>query len=164
MKLLQFIIIALLFSRGVFAVQPSEILSDPVLEARARSISADLRCLVCQNQSIDDSDADLAHDLRVLVRQHVQAGESDAQVKQFLVDRYGSYILLNPPLNSTTIVLWVSPLLMLLIGGGLGWMILRRRESAFAQSEPELSKLEQERLAALLASPSSNDEIRKPGS
>lgn len=111
---------------AAYAVQPNEILSDPVLEARARAISADLRCLVCQNQSIDDSDADLAHDLRVLVRQRLNAGDSDQAVKQFLVARYGDYILLNPPLKAATVVLWVGPIVMLLVGVGIVWVFFRR--------------------------------------
>lgn len=108
------------------AVQPGEVLPDPALEARARVISADLRCLVCQNQSIDDSDADLAHDLRVLVRQRLQAGDSDDAVKQFMVARYGDYILLNPPLKAATMLLWAGPVLMLLIALGLVWIFFRR--------------------------------------
>jgi cytochrome c-type biogenesis protein CcmH len=106
---------------AAFAVQPNEILANPTLEARARTISEDLRCLVCQNQSIDDSDADLAHDLRVLVRQRLQAGDSDEQVKQFLVDRYGDYILLNPPLKAATLVLWMGPVFFLAVAVGLVW-------------------------------------------
>ena len=111
------------------AVQPNELLQDPVLEARARAIGAELRCLVCQNQSIDDSDADLAHDLRVLLRQRLQAGDSDEQVRQYLVDRYGDYILLKPPVNAATILLWSGPLLMLLAGFSAAWAFFRRQGS-----------------------------------
>jgi cytochrome c-type biogenesis protein CcmH len=114
-------LLMLSFSGIAFAVQPNEMLPDPKLEARARSISAELRCLVCQNQSIDDSDADLAHDLRMLVRQRLQAGDSDEQVKQFLVNRYGDYILLDPPLNAATFVLWFGPVFFLLLAAGLIW-------------------------------------------
>lgn len=109
-------LILLLFSSPAFAVQPKEILADPQLEARARVISEDLRCLVCQNQSIDDSDADLAYDLRVLVRQRLQAGDSNDEVKQYIVERYGDYVLLNPPFKPATILLWIGPFLMLLAG------------------------------------------------
>ena len=97
-----------------FAVQPEEMLSDPALEARARVISQDLRCPVCQNQSIDDSDADLAHDLRVLVRQRLEKGDSDDAVKQYIVNRYGDYVLLTPPFKKSTFILWTGPLLLLL--------------------------------------------------
>ena len=112
------------------AVGPGEILSDPVLEQRARDISAGLRCLVCQNQSIDDSDADLARDLRVLVRERLVAGDSDEQVRQYLVDRYGEYVLLNPRLNEHTILLWVAAPLLLLVGLGTLVIAARRRSPA----------------------------------
>ena len=109
-----------------WAVQPDEILKDPALEARARSLSAQLRCLVCQNQSIDDSDAPLARDIRVLVRERLQGGEDDAQVRNFLVDRYGAFILLKPPFEVGTLLLWGAPLLVLLVGGGLTLATARR--------------------------------------
>jgi len=96
------------------AARPDEMLADPMLEARAREISKELRCPVCQNQSIDDSDADLSHDLRVLVRQRLEKGDTDEQVKQSLVARYGTYVLLNPPLDNTTILLWSGPVLILI--------------------------------------------------
>lgn len=108
------IVLLLLWPRIALAVLPSEMLTDPALEARARAISQELRCLVCQNQSIDDSDADLAHDLRVLVRTRLQAGDSDAQVRAYVVKRYGDYVLLNPPLKTATLILWLGPLLMVL--------------------------------------------------
>jgi cytochrome c-type biogenesis protein CcmH len=98
------------------AVNPDEILADPALEARARAISANLRCLVCQNQSIDDSDADLAHDLRVLVRERLTAGDTDAETTQYIVDRYGEFVLLTPVVAPHTIVLWVAAPVVLLIG------------------------------------------------
>ncbi len=100
------------------AVLPDEVLQNPQLEARARALGRDLRCLVCQNQSIDDSDADLARDLRILLRQRLVAGDSDAQAKQFLVDRYGDYVLLKPPFKTTTLVLWLGPGVLLLCGIG----------------------------------------------
>jgi len=96
------------------AARPDEMLADPMLEARAREISKELRCPVCQNQSIDDSDADLSHDLRVLVRQRLEKGDTDEQVKQYIVARYGTYVLLNPPLDNTTILLWSGPVLILI--------------------------------------------------
>lgn len=108
------------------AVSPDEMLDDPVLEQRARDISAGLRCLVCQNQSIDDSDADLARDLRVLVRERLVAGDSNAEVEQYLVDRYGEYVLLNPRLNNHTLILWIAAPVLLALGlFGLFWAIRR---------------------------------------
>jgi cytochrome c-type biogenesis protein CcmH len=117
-----------------FAVNPDEVLADPALEARARAISANLRCLVCQNQSIDDSDADLARDLRIIVRERLTAGDSDAEAVQYLVDRYGEYVLLNPVVAPHTIVLWVAAPLVLLIGGVAVFVGLRRRRGATAQA------------------------------
>ena len=99
------------------AVEPAEMLANPVLEARARAMSAGLRCLVCQNQSIDDSEAPLAHDLRVLVRERLVAGDSDAQVREYLVARYGPFILLRPPWSAATALLWLTPLACLCLGG-----------------------------------------------
>jgi cytochrome c-type biogenesis protein CcmH len=122
-----YFIFLLTFLPGIaFAVQPSEMLKDPVLEARARTISAELRCMVCQNQSIDDSDADLAHDLRVLVRERITAGDTDAQVRQYLVNRYGDYILLQPPLKSSTLLLWLGPVLLLLAAAGGVFLFFRQ--------------------------------------
>ena len=114
---------------AAFAVEPSEILSDPALEARARAISEDLRCLVCQNQSIDDSHAGLAHDLRVLVRERLAAGDSDAAVKAYLVSRYGDFVLLKPPLQADTLLLWGLPFLVL-TAGALSLLIGRRHPVA----------------------------------
>src|SRR6185437_1943261 len=115
-----------------FAVEPGERLADPVLEARARSISATLRCLVCQNESIDDSNADLAHDIRVLVRQRLVAGDTDAQVRQAIVDRYGQFVLLNPPVQPATYLLWFGPVAMLLVGFvGVAIWLRRRPVTAF---------------------------------
>jgi cytochrome c-type biogenesis protein CcmH len=122
--------LAMSLALPALAVGPGEILPDPVLEQRARDISAGLRCLVCQNQSIDDSDADLARDLRVLVRERLVAGDSDEQVRQYLVDRYGEYVLLNPRLNEHTILLWVAAPLLLLVGLGTLVIAARRRSPA----------------------------------
>jgi cytochrome c-type biogenesis protein CcmH len=130
------------------AVQPDEILRDPALEARARSISAELRCLVCQNQSIDDSDAGLARDLRLMVRERLQAGDSDAQVESFLVQRYGDFILLKPPFKSETLLLWLAPLFVLLGGAAALFAFSRRRRPATDASA--LSAAEQQKLSALL--------------
>lgn len=120
--------LAMSLALPALAVGPTEILPDPVLEQRARDISAGLRCLVCQNQSIDDSDADLARDLRVLVRERLVAGDTDEQVRQYLVDRYGEYVLLNPRVNEHTILLWVAAPLLLLVGLGTLVIAARRRK------------------------------------
>ncbi len=126
-----------------FAVTPDEILKDPVLETRARSLSAELRCLVCQNQSIDESDAPLAHDIRVLLRERLSAGDSDAAVMAFLVARYGEFILLKPPFALNTVLLWGTPVAVLAIGAGVIVLILRRRRetTVLALSADERTKL-----------------------
>jgi cytochrome c-type biogenesis protein CcmH len=121
------LLVALLAPGIAGAVDPSEVLKDPVLEARARSISAGLRCLVCQNQSIDDSNAPLAADLRVLIRERLSAGDSDDQAVQFMVARYGEFILLKPEFNWHTALLWLAPPVVLLFGAGLAVVIYRRR-------------------------------------
>jgi len=129
-----------------YAVRPDEMLADPGLEARARDISRDLRCLVCRNQSIDDSDADLAHDLRVLVRERLMAGDSNDQVIGFVHARYGDFVLLRPPFAVGTALLWGGPLLVLLLGGVAVARFYRRRD----EPTPPLSPEERQRLAAVL--------------
>ena len=133
----------LLASQGAHAVQPDEVLKDPALEERARSISAGLRCLVCQNQSIDDSDAPLAKDLRVLVRERLQKGDSDRQVQDFVVERYGEFVLLRPVLAPHTLLLWLTPLLVLALGAFGLVAALRRRRA------PETLPLDESEQAAL---------------
>jgi cytochrome c-type biogenesis protein CcmH len=131
------------------AVTPDEMLKDSTLEARARHLSQELRCMVCQNQSIDDSDAPLAHDLRVLVRDRLKAGDTDTQVLDFLVARYGEFVLLRPRLELRTLLLWGLPPLALVAGlAGLA-AALRRRKAVSAQPD-ELSVAEQRRLATLV--------------
>jgi len=130
------------------AVEPGEALADPALEARARDLSTDLRCLVCQNQSIDDSHAPLAKDLRLLVRERLAAGDSDEQVRNYLVQRYGDFVLLKPPLRIGTLLLWGAPLMVLLAGGFGLMMASRRRVSVVPTSN--LSADEQARLDKLL--------------
>jgi cytochrome c-type biogenesis protein CcmH len=124
---------ALLFvvftSLPAFAVNPDEVLKDPALEQRARHISAQLRCMVCQNQSIDDSNADLARDLRLLVRERLTGGETDGQVLDYVVSRYGDFVLLNPRLTEKTIILWAMPVALLLIGGIAILVFARSRPS-----------------------------------
>ena len=142
------------------AVQPDEILDDPALEERAREISKVLRCIVCQNQSIDDSDAPLARDLRLLVRERLVAGDSDDGVKDYLVARYGDYVLLKPPIKPTTYLLWGGPILLFLLALLTTGLYFRRRASeARAQSgDTPLSADEQARLAKLL----DDDSASKP--
>jgi cytochrome c-type biogenesis protein CcmH len=118
----------------VLAVQPDEILSDPALEARARALSKELRCMVCQNQSIDDSDAPLARDLRLLVRERLQAGDSDRQVIDFLVTRYGEFVLLKPRFSLRTVLLWLGPAAFLVIGA-LALLLISRRYRTRASGE-----------------------------
>lgn len=131
------------------AVDPSEILSDPKLESRARVISTDLRCLVCQNQSIDDSDADLAKDLRILVRQRLTAGDTNEQIFDFVVARYGDFVLLKPPFKAKTILLWAGPAALLVIGI-LGIAVYFRRRAEATEDASPLSAEEEHRLEALL--------------
>ncbi|WP_246191299.1 cytochrome c-type biogenesis protein [Aureimonas leprariae] len=135
------------FGGIAFAVQPDEMLADPKLESRARTISAELRCLVCQNQSIDDSDADLAKDLRLVVRERLQAGDDDEAVLDYVVVRYGEFVLLRPRLHVSTLLLWGAPVL-LIVGGALYavWTARRRRTSG-----PELSCDEEAAIERLLA-------------
>ena len=125
------LVIALFSSSPLWAVQPDEMLSDPALEARARSLSKELRCMVCQNESIDDSEAPLAHDLRVLVRERITAGDTDRQVLDFLVARYGEFVLLKPRLSWHTAVLWGLPPGLLLVG--IVMLLIAARLSAFGR-------------------------------
>ncbi len=140
----------LLPSGPVRAVQPDEVLDDPVLENRARELSKGLRCLVCRNESIDESNADLARDLRLLVRERLVAGDSDTEAIDFIVDRYGEYVLLRPTFNGSNWMLWAAGPLMLLLAGGVGVAYLRRRESAPVTQEAALSDAEQKRLREIL--------------
>jgi cytochrome c-type biogenesis protein CcmH len=132
------------------AVEPAEALADPALEARAREIGRDLRCLVCQNQSIDDSDADLARDLRVLVRERLQAGDSDQQVVDYVVSRYGDFVLLRPPLKPSTYVLWFGPALILGLAVVAIVFYYRRMNSQVMSAAAPLNSTDEERLAQLL--------------
>ena len=151
--LISALVVALPFAAA--AIEPNEILSDPALEARARVVGKDLRCVVCQNQSIDDSNADLAGDMRVLVRDRIQAGDTNAEVIAYMVDRYGDYVLLDPPFKTSTYVLWVGPPVIGVLG--LFWVVsfYRRRSDApdTAQDAPQVAALsdeERRRLDALL--------------
>jgi cytochrome c-type biogenesis protein CcmH len=135
-----------------FAVRPDEMLKDPALEARARHLSEELRCMVCQNQSIDDSDAPLAHDLRILVRQRLEAGDSDTQVLDYLVARYGDFVLLRPPLKTSTLLLWGLPPAALAVGL-VGLIMLGRRRQPVPTSVRALTPEEQTKLSTLVGTP-----------
>jgi cytochrome c-type biogenesis protein CcmH len=141
--------VLLLHAFAAQAVKPSERLADPALEVRARAISSQLRCLVCQNESIDDSNADLAHDIRIFVRERLSAGDTDAQANQAMVSRYGSFVLLKPPVEPATYVLWYGPPLLVVIGA-LGMLAqVRRRQSASMEVSP-LTDVERRRLDGLV--------------
>ncbi|MDE1152927.1 MAG: cytochrome c-type biogenesis protein CcmH [Micavibrio sp.] len=122
-----FALLLFLAAAPAFAVQPDEMLKDPAMEARARSISRGLRCLVCQGEDIDESNAGLAADIRKLVRERLTAGDSDAAVLQFVQARYGDYVLMNPPVRPGTYLLWFAPLIVLCIGGGVAFAYIRRQ-------------------------------------
>ncbi len=136
----------------VHAVQPDEVLPDPKQEARARALSADIRCLVCQNQSIDDSDASLARDLRLLVRDQIKAGKSDAAIREFLVQRYGDFVLLKPPVKGSTWLLWFGPLIVFIAGaaGLVFYFRSRRRDESTVPVAKPLTEEERARLDRLL--------------
>ena len=143
-------LILCLIAGPLFAVQPDEILDDPALEQRARALSEGLRCPVCRNESIDESNAEISRDLRLLLRERLVAGDTDAEAVQFLVDRYGEYILLNPRVEGANIVLWLAAPIMLILAGGVAFVTIRGRSTAAA---PEtLSAEEQARLDDILKS------------
>lgn len=140
-------LVLVLATSPAFAVNPNEELTDPALEGRARALSAELRCLVCQNQSIDDSNAELAKDLRLLVRERLADGDTDDQVLSYIVSRYGEFVLLRPPLSSRTLLLWGAPVLLILIGGL--WLAVLVRKSAGTPISAKLTADEQARLTEL---------------
>ena len=148
------LVLLLALATPALAVEPSEMLKDPALEGRAREIGRALRCVVCQNQAIDDSNAEVAHDMRRAVRERLAAGDSDDAVFAFMVARYGDYVLLQPPFRPGTLVLWLGgPLVLLLAGGAL--LLAARRRRVVAAAPPPLSDEERERLSVILASGSS---------
>ncbi len=145
------ILILMLLAAPGFAVQPDEVLDDPMLEQRARDLSTGLRCLVCRNESIDESNADLARDLRLLVRERLVAGDTDEEAIAFIVDRYGEYVLLKPTITGSNLMLWLAGPIMLLIAAGVGLVFLRNRAKAQALGESDgLSDAEKERLRQIL--------------
>jgi cytochrome c-type biogenesis protein CcmH len=144
-----FSVAVLVSANPAHAVRPDEMLADPKLEAQAREVGQELRCLVCRNQSIEDSDADLAHDLRVLVRERIKAGDSNDQVIAFIRSRYGDFVLLRPPFETGTLLLWGGPALILLLGGfGIHRYYRNRRRGE--EAPPALSADERRRLKAVL--------------
>jgi cytochrome c-type biogenesis protein CcmH len=145
--------VLLALAAPALAVQPDEILKDPALEARARALSTELRCLVCQNQSIDESDAPLARDLRILLREQLQQGKSDTEVMDFIVARYGDYVRLRPPFNSSTVVLWGFPFVLLAAAG----VYLYSRQPSVSAAEAALSADEEKRLKRLLSGTNSTE-------
>ncbi|MEJ5216899.1 cytochrome c-type biogenesis protein [Cognatishimia sp. D5M38] len=139
-----------LFATPLYAVEPDEVLTDPGLEARARSLSQELRCLVCRNESIDESNAEVARDLRLLVRERIMEGDADDEVLAFVVHRYGEYVLLNPRADGANLVLWMAGPVMLLIALGLGFGYVRRRSRASTPGFRALSADEKQRLDEIL--------------
>ncbi|CUH41410.1 MULTISPECIES: cytochrome c-type biogenesis protein [Ruegeria] len=145
------ILIFALIASPLFAVQPDEVLEDPVLEQRARDLSTGLRCLVCRNESIDESNAELARDLRLLLRERLVAGDTDEEAVDFIVDRYGEYVLLKPTVTGANLMLWLAGPIMLLIAAVIGWSFLRNRSQAVGTEVKDgLSEAEKERLRQIL--------------
>jgi cytochrome c-type biogenesis protein CcmH len=156
LRALAFVGLLTLGNVSALAVQPDEILPDPALETRARALSRELRCMVCQNQSIDDSDAPLARDLRILVRERLTAGDSDDKVLSFLTARYGEFVLLNPRFTWRTALLWLMPAGLLVIGACGLFFFVRRSRSGLTSIDPfasGLSAVEQARVAELVGRP-----------
>ena len=151
MKFLWALCATLLFATAAHAVNPDEILKDPALETRARALSTEIRCLVCQNQSIDNSDAELAKDLRKLVREQLKTGKTDTAIKDYLVARYGEFVLLRLPVRGGTYLLWFGPLVILLLGGiGIGIFLRRQNPRIITTTDPGLTAAEEKRVEALL--------------
>lgn len=148
--LLLAVILAPVLAGPVMAVQPDEVLDDPVLETRARDLSQELRCLVCRNENIDESNADLARDLRVLVRERLVAGDTDAEVMAYLVDRYGEYVLLKPNTSGVNLILWIAGPAMLIVALGVSGAYIRRRRGLMEGDPDALSEAESARLAEIM--------------
>lgn len=150
MRFLTVLFAALSLAGAVFAVEPDEILSDPVMEDRARGISKQLRCVVCQNQDIDSSNAGVARDLRLLVRERLVAGDTNAEVIAYVRARYGDYVLMSPPFNGATVALWAAPFVLVVLSVGAFMIVVRRRPT---QQALDLNEAEQAELNALLTPP-----------
>lgn len=148
--MIKYLLLILMLATPSMAVQPDEILDDPVMEARAREISKGLRCLVCRNENIDDSNAELARDLRLLVRERLVAGDTDQETEDFIVDRYGEYVLLMPVFKLSNALLWFAGPILLLVGGWISVVFIRRK-SASGGVNDKLSLEEQAKLDALMA-------------
>ncbi len=156
-------LLCLVLAAPVLAVQPDEVLDDPVLENRARELSAEIRCLVCQNESIDSSNAPLARDLRIIVRERLVEGDSDQQVLDYLVARYGDFVLLRPPFKPETYFLWFGPAIILLLGAiGVGFYFVSQKRRAVNDAPQPLSAEEKRRLAALLNDDAEEDPNERP--
>ena len=147
--MIRFLLLILMLATPSFAVEPDEILADPVLEERARDLSKGLRCLVCRNENIDDSNAELARDLRLLVRERLVAGDTDQEAEDYIVERFGEYVLLKPVFSLSNAMLWFAGPALLLVGGWISAVFIRRRSKAVTGSDG-LSDEEQDKLDALL--------------
>jgi len=147
--MIRFLLLILMLATPALAVEPDEILADPVLEERARDLSKGLRCLVCRNENIDDSNAELARDLRLLVRERLVAGDTDQEAEDYIVERYGEYVLLKPVFSLSNAMLWFAGPALLLVGGWISAVFIRRRSKAGTGSDG-LSDEEQDKLDALL--------------
>jgi cytochrome c-type biogenesis protein CcmH len=157
-RILAYLCAVFMFAVAAHAVQPDEMLKDLALEARARELSKDIRCLVCQNQSIDDSNADLARDLRVLVRERLTQGDSNDQVIDYLAKRYGDFVLLRPPVRASTYLLWYGPIIIFILGAlGLIMFFRARRMAPVTAAAAVLSEDEEQRIEALLSSKNGDD-------
>ncbi len=148
-RVLAIVLISITMMSPAHAVNPDEILEDPALEARARVVGKELRCLVCQNQSIDDSDADLARDLRVLVRERITQGDSNEEVIDYVVSRYGDFVLLNPPFKLKTYALWFGPWVILMFGIGVIWLFYRRRHASVSEGNVTVNSLNEKEATRL---------------
>jgi len=152
------LLVVLALASPAAAVDPGESLDDPVLEERATGLSQELRCMVCQNQSIDDSDAPLAKDLRVLVRDRLKEGDTDAEVLSYIVDRYGEFVLLRPPLRAGTVLLWIAPFVVLLAGIASVLVYVRSRRPEVAEAPEPLSEAEKARLEEIVIARDQRDD------
>lgn len=144
------LLLAFSIGHSAFAVNPDEVLQNPKLEKRARELSTIIRCMKCQNQSIDDSNADLARDLRILVRDRLTKGDSDEEVLDYLVDRYGEFVLLKPRFSLSNLLLWIVPLFALIVGFILSWRMMQKRPPLVSEQANDLSSSEHEKLTKIL--------------